>query len=78
MPALRLIHDESSFSRTSLGYWRAKQVDYILDSFQNMANPDHSALEVRRDGTVLNGNTRLFVLRERGYDIDTLRWTPMP
>ena len=74
---LRLIHDENSFDRSSLSYWRTKTVNYILESLSDAANPDYEALVVRQDGTVLNGNTRLFVLNERGYDINTIPWRPI-
>jgi hypothetical protein len=76
-PELRLIHDEQSFSQTSLAYWRTKSGDYILASFGSPANPDYSALQVKADGRVLNGNTRLFVLSQKGYDIETIPWTPI-
>jgi hypothetical protein len=77
-PPLHLIHDEQSFSPTNLRYWRSKDVDYILASFVDPRNPNYQPLLVRADGTVLNGNTRLFVLQERGYDIDTISRTPPP
>jgi hypothetical protein len=73
-----LIHDENSFDRSSLAYWRAKTPNYILESLSDAANPDYEPLVVRQDGTVLNGNTRLFVLNERGYDINAVPWTPIP
>jgi hypothetical protein len=75
-PALRIIHGDESFSPSSLAYWRTRTVDYILDSFANPANDEYQPLIVRPDGTVLNGNTRLFVLEERGYDINMIPWEP--
>ena len=48
-----------------------------MDSLANSANIDYEALAVRADGTVLNGNTRLYVLDERGVDIDRIAWTRM-
>jgi len=76
-PALRLIHDQDSFSLNSLAYWRSKSSDYILDSLLDPAKPDHEALTVKPDGRVINGNSRLFVLSERGHDIDTIPWEPI-
>jgi hypothetical protein len=75
-PILRLIHSETSFSPTSLAYWRGRPIGDILESLNDPSHPRYSSLEVRADGAVLNGNTRLFVLREKGYDIDTLDWAP--
>jgi hypothetical protein len=75
-PPLRLIHSEQSFSPTNLRYWRSKDADYILASFSDPSNPNYQPLLVRSDGTVINGNTRLFVLQERGYDINKIPWIP--
>jgi hypothetical protein len=75
---LRIIHDENSFSRSSLAYWRSKQSDFVLKSLLDPASPDYEPLAVRHDGTVLNGNTRLFVLQQGGYDINTIPWVPIP
>lgn len=33
-------------------------------------------LVAKADGTIMSGNTRVFVLRERGYDVDALPRTP--
>ena len=76
-PRLRLIHDPDVLSAASLLYWRAKSTEYILDSLQNPSNPDYEALAVKADGRVFDGNTRLFVLSERGHDIDTIPWVPL-
>lgn len=74
-PPLRIIHSLESFDSTSLNYWRGRSTDYILDSLFNPANRDYERLLVRADGTVLNGNTRLFILEERGYNLASIPWT---
>jgi hypothetical protein len=36
---------------------------------------------VKPDGTILDGNTRIWVLRQRGYDVDSLprvTYVPQP
>jgi hypothetical protein len=77
-PNLRIIHTEASFSPRSLAFWRLQAIDYIVDSLRNPAHPNYQALRVRADGMVRNGNTRLYVLLEKGFDIDTIPWNPDP
>jgi hypothetical protein len=72
-PPLRRMHGdaiyESGSARDSLEYHRRKTTDEIVASLR----PYHAlALRVTVDGLVKNGNTRLKVLLERGYDVETL------
>ena len=73
MPPLRLIHGDAVYAagpaKRSLDYWRTRPTDVILDS---MRPGQREALRVKPDGRVMNGNTRVKVLRERGVDVDTL------
>jgi hypothetical protein len=73
MPPLELIHDDSVYAvgpaRTSLEYWRTRPTVEIVDSLR----PGRlEGLRVKPDGRVMNGNTRVKVLRERGFDADAL------
>jgi len=46
----------------------------IINSLKNGEEP----AVIKPDGTVMNGNTRLAVLRERGVDINSLGLKPDP
>ena len=72
-PPLRRIHSDQTLefgsSRFSLEHWRKQPTDDILRSLQP-GGPE--ALRVKPDGRIMNGNTRIKVLEERGVDIDSL------
>ncbi len=76
LPPLRRIHPDSTYendqiARGSLRYWREQPTERIVESLR----PDEKnteALGVLRDGRVYNGNTRLKILEERGYNINSL------
>jgi hypothetical protein len=79
VPPLTLIHSDAVYqvgpAKLSLAYWRARPTPAILDSLL----PDRSeALRVKSDGRVMNGNTRLKVLLERGVDINGLPREELP
>ena len=72
-PPLRRIHSdrtlETGSSRIALEYWRQQPTAAIVQSLQ----PGHiEALQVKPDGRIMNGNTRIKVLEERGFDINSL------
>jgi hypothetical protein len=72
-PSLRRIHADETLeigiSRFSLEYWRQHSTEEIIDSLR----PGKSeALKVKPDGRILNGNIRVKVLEERGFDIEVL------
>ncbi len=72
-PPLQRIHSDqtltSGSSRFSLDYWRRQSTDDIVRSLQ----PGNTeALRVKSDGCIMNGNTRIKVLEERGYNINGL------
>jgi hypothetical protein len=72
-PPLRRIHaDEilgSGISRFSLDYWRQLGTEEIVESLR----PGKiESLKVKSDGRILNGNVRIKVLEERGFDINSL------
>jgi hypothetical protein len=72
-PPLKRIHaDEtlaSGVSRFSLAYWRQRETEEIVESLRP-GKPE--ALRVKPDGRVVNGNVRVKVLADRGFDVDTL------
>jgi hypothetical protein len=67
LPPLRPLHSLDNL--TNLDYWRSRSTDEIIDSLKP-GSPE--ALRVKSDGTIMNGNTRVQALRERGYDVDSL------
>lgn len=73
MPPIRLIHSERIYeqgrAKLSLEYWRTQKTDAIVRS---LVPGLEQAMRVKSDGRIFNGNTRVKVLRERGFDVDTL------
>jgi hypothetical protein len=72
-PPLQRIHTddtlESGAARFSLAYWRQRETTEIIESLQ----PGQSeALQVKPDGRIFNGNVRIKVLEERGFDVNDL------
>lgn len=71
--ALRLIHSEGTLRQSSLEYWRAKSTPEIVESLR--PGTDEPLIVREMDGAVMNGNHRIRVLQERGYDVNTLERT---
>ena len=72
-PPLRRIHTDEMLttgaSRFSLEYWRRRKIEEIIESLR----PGNiEALQVKPDGRIFNGNVRVKVLEERGFDINGL------
>jgi hypothetical protein len=75
-PPLRRLHDsvyESGTAKWSLEYHRQKTTGEIVASLRPGAT---SPSLVKLDGTVVQGNTRIKVLQERGYPVDDLERGP--
>ena len=76
---LRRIHSdhtlEAGSNRVTLEYWRKQPTKDIVDSLQP-GQPE--ALKVKPDGRILNGNTRIKVLEERGFDVNSLPREVLP
>jgi hypothetical protein len=72
---LKPLHPESSLDDASLNYWRGRSTAEIIASL-SPGSPE--ALRVKVDGTIMNGNTRVTVLKERGVDVDRLPREPYP
>ncbi|RYJ22027.1 Rhs-family protein [Streptomyces sp. L-9-10] len=72
-PPLKSLHPDSSLDKSSLDFWGKQDTEDILFSLRPGAK---EALRVKPDGTIANGNTRIKVLRDRGYDVDSLPREP--
>jgi hypothetical protein len=53
----------------ALEYWRRQPTEDIVNSLQP-GQPE--ALKVKSDGRIMNGNIRIKVLEERGFDVNSL------
>jgi hypothetical protein len=78
-PPLRRIHSdqtlETGTNRFALEHWRKEPTDDIVQSLQP---GKRDALKVKSDGRIMDGNTRIKVLEERGFDINSLPREVMP
>jgi hypothetical protein len=68
-PDLKPLHPESSLDPGAIDYWRRQRIEDIVDSLRPGSD---EALRVFPNGTIANGNTRFYVLRERGFDVNSL------
>jgi hypothetical protein len=77
-PALKLLHSAETIKGGNLGaynYWSSKSTDEIVDSLKPGAVDEAGqsiSLLIKPDGTILDGNTRILILEERGFDINKL------
>jgi len=73
LPPLERIHPDALYQsgspKLALEYWRRQSTPSIL---QSLLPGTTEALRVLPDGRVLNGNTRIKVLEERGIDVNRL------
>jgi RHS repeat-associated protein len=69
---LRLIHGPGTISGAAMDSVRKMSTEEIINSLKNGEEPGI----IKPDGTVMNGNTRLAVLQERGVDINKLGLKP--
>jgi hypothetical protein len=67
------VYDQSRTAQKSLEYHRGRSTEEIVDSLRPGAL---QPLIVKPDGTVVQGNTRVKVLEERGYPINDLPREP--
>ncbi|MFJ9079450.1 polymorphic toxin-type HINT domain-containing protein [Streptomyces sp. NPDC102278] len=70
---LKSLHPDSSLDKSSLDFWHKQDTDDVVFSLRPGA---HEPLIAKPDGTIMNGNTRVAVLRSRGYDVDSLPREP--
>ena len=78
-PRLRRIHSdhtlEAGSNQVALEYWRKQPTEDIVNSLQP-GQPE--ALKVKSDGRIMNGNMRIKVLEERGFDVNSLPREVLP
>ena len=69
LPPLKLLHPEAASVPGKLAAFERLPTESILASLEpGKAN----GLKTRPDGTILEGNHRIYVLRKRGVDVDKL------
>jgi hypothetical protein len=72
-PPLRRIHPDATYqsgtAKVALEHWRRQPTDAIIRS---LAPGGREALRVKPDGRIMNGNTRIKALEERGFDVNSL------
>ena len=82
LPPLKRLHSDETLSRgfyrISLDYWRGQPTSRIVESLKpRPRQADYQEfLKVKSDGTIMQGNTRVKVLEERGYNVNELPRTP--
>ena len=78
-PLLRRIHSDHTLeigsNRVALEYWRKQPTEDIVNSLQP-GQPE--ALKVKANGRIMNGNVRIKVLEERGFDVNSLPREVLP
>lgn len=68
-PPLKPLHADCSLIESKLGPFRRLSTPELIASLK----PGQAgALKSRPDGTMLDGHHRIFVLRERGVEVDAL------
>ena len=75
LPPLRRIHEsvyeQDPNARKSLEYFRTRPTEEIVESLRKIPGRVEYLI-VKPDGRVVQGNTRVKVLQERGYPVDDL------
>lgn len=72
LPPLKVFHPRSTIEADpSYSYWSQQSTENIVRSLSPSPNSDESLL-VAPDGTIKDGNTRISILQDRGYDVDSL------
>jgi hypothetical protein len=68
-PALRLLHGEDAFILSKLAQLEQCSTETLL---QSLAPGRRDCLKVRPDGTIIDGNHRIHILRKHEVDVDAL------
>jgi hypothetical protein len=68
-PPLKPLHPETSLSAAKLAKMESLTTDVLK---QSLMPGQKDCLKTRPDGTILEGHHRIYVLRKRGVDVDTL------
>jgi hypothetical protein len=69
LPALKLLHPEAALVAGKLAIFEKLPTETILAS---LLPGRENSLRTRTDGTILEGNHRIHILRRRGVDVDKL------
>jgi hypothetical protein len=69
LPSLKLLHPEDSLIPTKLAYFNARSTEFLVQSL-TPGQPD--CLKTRTDGTIIDGNHRIYTLLSRGVDVEAL------
>jgi hypothetical protein len=77
---LQLIHPDTTYehdprAKRSLDFWRSKPTN---DTVESLKPGTKEPLKAYPDGRVRDGNTRVRVLHERGYDVNSLPRVILP
>lgn len=67
--SLKSLHPEGSLSQPKLAAFRKGSTEELIASLKP---GEPGALKVKPDGTIMDGHHRIYVLRERGVDVDAL------
>ena len=70
---LKSLHSESSLSQPKLSVFRRASSEELIRS---LCPGEPGSLKVKPDGTIMDGHHRVYVLRERGVDVDALPREP--
>ncbi len=68
-PPLKSLHSPESLSLAKLARFEKLSTDQLK---QSLTPGQPHSLKARPDGTILDGHHRVFVLRARGENVDTL------
>ena len=68
-PPLKSLHPNSSLSQPKLGQFGKLSNQEIIDSLKP-GQP--GSLKVRPDGTMIDGHHRIKILRDRGFEVESL------
>jgi len=66
---LKSLHSGDSLSQPKLATFRKLSTEELIAS---LCPDEVGALKVKPDGTIMDGHHRVYVLRERGVDVDAL------
>jgi RHS repeat-associated protein len=71
-PPLIWLHSKNTIMKDNpdgYNYWNGKSTEDIIDS---LGGGSAEPFLVKRDGTIMNGNTRALILQQRGVDVERL------
>lgn len=66
---LKPLHSDGSLSQPKLTTFRRRSTEELVASLRP---GEAGSLKVKPDGTIMDGHHRVYVLRERGVDVDAL------